>query len=1532
MAVSINLEFGDGDFEHGFEQSQFVVTVTTLNSQSTQIVSQLSPSPEIPKLYEYWKRQYHSLLQINGQRGFKNNQPTYVSSEDCYEQAMALWRQLHKWLEPVNLELEPILQQYRNEEIHLVIHTEKVTSLTAKDILHRLPWQEWNLCSQNSSSYNSTTKNYIGEAALCFKSNHGNIIVGSNSDKIRRVKIISIFGDSEGIDTNCDQELLLKLKKRGTEVIRLTEPTRADFEKLWDEPCDILFFAGHSETTSDGTGGVIKINRHDSLSLADIKKTLGAAIEKGLKLAIFNSCDGLGLARDLADLNLSYIIVWREVVPDLIAQKFIRYFLSSYVNGKSLFASVREARYKLSELASQNLEKQLPGITWLPIICQNTNEPPPFWSDLGGLTGELPDNPYKGLAAFRESDAKFYFGRDKFVADLLDAVYNMPLVPIVGASGSGKSSLVFAGLVPKLRSARDVKIVSFRPENKPFDNLAVALSKLDLDNAGAQIGLDSNWRHDETKLCDYIQTIILTSGYERLVLIADQFEELFTLTEETERRSFLKALYFAIKYTSNFTLVLTLRADFLGIVLNSSLGNALQEYAPKLLAPMNNEELRSAIEKPAARMKVELSPGLTNKLIADLGNHPGRLPLLEFALTQLWEKQEDWYLTHQAYEEIGGLEKALALYADEVLRDLSKEEKQQAERIFIQLVRPGEGTQDTKSVATRNEIGKKNWGLVKLLADKRLVVTGWDATKKIKTVEIVHEALIQEWKTLREWIETNREFRVWQERLKPEIRDWENSAQNPESLLQKTRLAVAEDWYKQRRDEITPHARRFITASIKWHKRQQQKQKRKRQLTILALTGVLIVALMLAGNAWWQWQNSAKSEVTAISQSSTAVFASNQKLDALREAIRAKRKLLSLAFVDSDIKNNVELTLRQAVYGAVEYNNLEGHKGEVRSVAFSPDGEMFASTSHDRTVKLWKRDGTLLKTLGGYEAGVADVAFSPDGQIIASASEDKTVKVWSKDGALLGTLQNHTGSVWGVAISPDGQTLASASDDNTIVLWEIVPKSAPVYLRTLKGHAGAVNAVAFSPDSNTLVSGGSDKTVRLWKRDGTLLKTFVGHGDAVWDVAYSPDGNTIVSGSGDSTVNIWNQEGKVLKTLKGHQASIAGVAISSDGNTIASASWDNTVKLWNFDGALLTTLNGHSNRVWKVAFSPKSKILASASGDETIKFWKLDSKLLTTFRGHSAAIIGAAISPDGKMIASASDDKTVKLWTQDSALPVTLRHKEAVYRVAFSPDNSKIVSVGLDATVRLWSKNGDLLSTFAKSNSDPIWAVAISPDGRTIASAGKDRAIRLWDQNGALLKMFNNAHDDSIWDIAISSDGNTIVSASTDKTVKLRKLDGTLLKTFKHETGVWTVAISPDGNTIASAGEDRTVKVWKKDGALLHNLEGHSSIVFGVAISPDGKTLASASGDKTIKLWDIRTGVLLATLNGHSSRVWRVAFSHDNKYLVSAGDDKTVILWNLDRAIELNKVLGYGCDWIQDYLKTNPNVTNRNLCNGIKSE
>ncbi|HEY9636569.1 MAG TPA: TIR domain-containing protein, partial [Coleofasciculaceae cyanobacterium] len=705
-----------------------------------------------------------------------------------------------------------------------------------------------------------------------------------------------------------------------------------------------------------------------------------------------------------------------------------------------------------------------------------------------------------------------------------------------------------------------------------------------------------------------------------------------------------------------------------------------------------------------------------------------------------------------------------------------------------------------------------------------------------------------------------------------------------------------------------------------------QKKSSRRLKLFLASVSTALVAVLLGVAAFREYKKAALSELQAISKSSEVLFASNKSLDALIAALKARQRLQKIGRVDAKTQVQVESALRQAVYGAVEYNRLSGHSDVVYGLALSPDSQMIASASWDKSVKLWNTDGTLLKTLKGHTDEVDGVAFSPDGQMIASVSRDKTVKLWNRDGTLLKTLKGHKDEIDGVAFSPDGQMIASASRDKSVKLWNRDGR----LLKTLNGHNEVVWGVAFSPDRKLIASGSWDKTVKLWNRDGTLLKTLKGHTDVVYGVAFSPDSQMIASASKDKTVKLWNRDGRLLKTLNGHSDKVYEVAFSPDGKLIASGSQDKSVKLWNRDGTLIKTLNGHSDRVDRVAFSRDGQMIASGSWDKTVKLWKIDSTLLKTLNGHSDAVYGVAFSPDGKLIASGSWDKTVKLWNRDGTLFKTLnRHSDAVYGVAFSPDAQMIASGSRDKTVKLWNRDGRLLNTL-NGHSEVVWGVAFSPDGQIIASGSEDKSVKLWNRDGRLLNTLNG-HSDKVDEVAFSPDGKLIASGSRDKSVKLWNRDGTLRKTLNgHTEEVDEVAFSPDGQIIASASKDKSVKLWNRDGRLLNTLDGHSDAVNKVAFSPDGKLIASASKDKSVKLWN-RDGKLLTTLNGHSDGVYGVAFSLDGKIVASASQDNTVILWDLDQVLNIDELLAYGCNWVRDYLKNNSEVgkSDRTLCDGI---
>src|SRR6266496_2927193 len=435
--------------------------------------------------------------------------------------------------------------------------------------------------------------------------------------------------------------------------------------------------------------------------------------------------------------------------------------------------------------------------------------------------------PYRGLFAFQEQDASVFFGRVTFTDQLVEAVQRQSSFAIIlGPSGSGKSSVVFAGMFPRLRKEPGWLLTHLRLGNAPFQALATALLLLleekmtETDRLIENRKLASALSKGELSISEVVDRIAQKhQGSSRVLLAIDQFEELYTLCPEPAlRQQFLDALVKAVEAQrsqqhSLMTVVLTLRADFLGQALaHRSFADVLQDAA-LMLTPMTHVELKTAIEEPARQIGVTFAPGLVERIVDDVENEPGHLPLLEFALTLLWERQEKKRLTHEAYEEIGRVEGALARYADQVYEALGEDEKERVRRVSVQMVRPGEHTEDTRRLATRGELGEEGWILARRLSDKRLVVT--DVTPNgQETAEIVHEALIQRWTRLQAWMNADRTFREWQERLRATLHQWEESKQDEGALLHGALLTEAKYWLEKRGQELTIKERDYVFYSI----------------------------------------------------------------------------------------------------------------------------------------------------------------------------------------------------------------------------------------------------------------------------------------------------------------------------------------------------------------------------------------------------------------------------------------------------------------------------------------------------------------------------------------------------------------------------------------------------------------------------------------------------------------------------------------------------------------------------------------------
>ena len=1134
----------------------------------------------------------------------------------------------------------------------------------------------------------------------------------------------------------------------------------------------------------------------------------------------------------------------------------------------------------------------------------------------------IPPCPYRGLFAFREQDAQYFFGREAFTQQLVKAVRRQSFVAVIGASGSGKSSVVFAGLIPQLRSQEGWLIEAFRPGDRPFRNLAARLVPL-LETAMSETDqlVEVNkqakaLQQEELGLEDVVRRILEKNSGSRLLLIADQFEELYTLCQDnSERQLFLNELLEAVKQTDNFKLVLTLRADFFGYALSyRPFADVLQD-AVQTIGPMNEGELQEAIENPAQLLGVRLESGLTERILEAVEDEPGNLPLLEFALTLLWAKQQNGQLTHEAYEEIGGVEKALAEYAQEQYESLSEENKQRAQRVFIQLVRPGTGTEDTRRLAARDEVGEDNWDLVTRLASARLVVT--NKTKKTnekqetdqETVEIIHEALIREWETLRGWMELNWDFRTWQERLKARMQEWDRSGRDDGALLRGVPLGEAEEWLYKRGEELSQAEQDFIQLSLE--RRDSQIRQEKRRVVVLrsllgVVSGTLVVAMGMGMVAFYQFQQAKIQTAKALTQAAEGLLANKRAFDALIAATKAGRELQSLSIIsNNDVLNQIKAEILAAASKVSEFNRLESHEGNVLAISFSPDGELLASAGGDQTIKLWRKDGTLLKTLIAGEDSAYAISFSPDGEILASSGRNNTIKLWRKDGTLFKTLEGHKGNISAIGFSPDGEFIASAGHDGTVRLWT---RDGTLF-KTLEGHEGVVWTVSFSPDGELLASAGHDGTIKLWRKDGTLFKTWEAHEGNVSAISFSLDGEFLTTTSYDGTVKWWKRDGTLFQTVESH----GRASVSPDGELLASVG-GSEIGLWKRDGTLFKILLGHEGPISRVIFSPDGEFIASAGYDGTVRLWERDGTPFKTWEGHEGAVHTVSFSPDGEFLASAGYDGTVRLWKKnDIPIPTLVGHDDLVTAVSFSPDGEILASASRDETVKLWKRDGTLLKTL-EDHQGFVYAVSFSPDGKTLASASKDGTVKLWKRDGTLFKTLED-HQGSVFRVSFSPDGEILASASKDGTVKLWNKDGTLLKTLIHDniyrSAVFAVSFSPDGKLLASAGGDQKVKLWNRDGTLLKTLEGHREIypILAVSFSPDGELLASSDYNGRIKLWK-SNGVLLKTLivGEGNAAVYAITFNSDGQLLISASSDGTLRLWKKDGTL-INTVVDTESPW-----------------------
>jgi WD40 repeat protein len=1100
------------------------------------------------------------------------------------------------------------------------------------------------------------------------------------------------------------------------------------------------------------------------------------------------------------------------------------------------------------------------------------------------------------------------------------------LTIIYGQSGVGKSSLVQAGLMPALQQtlveAREVLPLLVQVYST-WETVALVLSQ-GLQKRGTEPISPLN------SLADFLAE--LQQNVDRhlvTVLIFDQFEEFFFVCKTLEARRpffdfFQKCLN--IPYVK---VIFSLREDYLHYLLECNRAinldvinnNILDKNILYYLGNFSPADAKSVINTLSKNSQFSLESDLINALIEDLSKETGMIRPIELQVIGA-QLQADGITTLEQYQQTGGKPELIKHYLNQVVKSCGPENEQIAEFSLYFLThengtRPFKTQEDLISDLSllQSDTDLKKLGLVlKILVNSGLVFLIPETSGD--RYQLVHDYLAV---MIRHY--QSPKF----EKLLAELETEKHHRQLSEArvnCLLKRQLFVA------RLGVVGMAIVAGVAAlSVGISRTNTDVQSINGSIDALLEANLGFDAMLESLRAKKILDSWLGRWVPINTRRQTSILLLNS-ISNVREYNRLQGHSMgvrSVRFSPSGDRiasaGGMDGTIKLWSLDGQELQTLPGQQGTIWDVNFSPDGQTLVSSGDD-IIKLWNRDGKPLKIFRvppspaqpGEDAveqkSIYSVAFSPNGQTLATAHDDGTIKLWSRNGSLLKSLPNHICPVHRVVFSPNGKMLVSTGNDATVKQWNATNGQlirtlsiSKIVRRTRKecdpNDKDWLLNVAWSPQGDKIAAVGRDQKVYLWNANGQKLKEFPAHEDYILSVDFSPDGKTLMTGSADRSISLWQvATGKLVNTLKGHNGFVHSVQFSPNGKTLVSGSNDTTVRLWQMNPSSTLqsyqTLKGHQGTIRMIRFSPDGQRLIGAGEDKTIRLWQADGTLMGSLSGHDSEIRQVIFSPNGKWIASASDDKTVKLWSRDGALIRSFPHPEQVRTVQFTRNSQTLASASEDGIIRLWQLNGQLSGQFEGRHTQRIADLAFSPNGKWIASASWDNTVKLWTLEGKELHPLLG-HKYYVERVQFSPDDTLLASASSDGTVKLWWTStGQERKTFKgHGLAVTSVNFSPDGQTLASASRDGTIRLWRLDGTLLNTLRNFGP-TWDVSFNPTGEALVSSSGG-----------------------------------LLSVGKPSELRVWNLN----LDQLSIQACGWLHDYLRHNPQAkSDRALCDDIPAQ